>query len=180
MGSPQRIHFPYSPVVDSARMVEDEWRDWLGRGWNDLRSFVQAHCSSPPTIPNSAFTTVTGWTKDIDNNTMLNPSGDFNAATGIYTAPLYGLYMAFFYANFTTAIPASAIVAAQLVSTGVPTTIQPVHAGGGATANGSDVQATGMFNLVPGQTITPKLFQNSGGNATLLANQVYFSVWQVQ
>lgn len=41
---------------------------------------------SSQSIPNSAFTTITGWTKEFDSHNA------FNATTGIYTVPVSGTY----------------------------------------------------------------------------------------
>ena len=118
--------------------------------------------TSGQSIPNNSAATITGWTKVSDR---LN--ANFNASTGVFTAPASGAYLV------TTKLAFSA------AATGVGDQYSvTIIANGGIVDNGQYfaetaasigrvVRASAVVNLVAGQTVSIQAFQNSGAAIAL-------------
>lgn len=135
---------------------------------------VLATNTSGQSIPNGGSTTITGWTTTFDANS------NFNAATGVFTAPLAGFYLVTAQIGFngTMAVGTSIIVPIQ--ANGVPRASGSLIVSN-ATVTINFVQASALVQLAVGQTITLQAFQNSGGAVPLTtgALSVYVSITQM-
>lgn len=119
--------------------------------------------TSGQSIPNSTATTVTGWTLTSDR---LNTN--FAASTGVFTAPVTGLYLVSAQITFATAVNAignifqvSAVANSVTVATGFA-----VQQGTGTVATIVVVPAT-VVSMTAGQTLVIQANQTSGGAKTL-------------
>jgi len=132
--------------------------------------------SSAQSIPSSVATTLTGWTLFSDR-----VGSNFNASTGVFTAPATGVYIVSGQINFAAT--------AEVVAT----TYQLLAVGNGVTvASGSSTgDAAGTYNvqvqlpgvavaLAAGQTLVLQALQNSGGARSLGANavQTFISIYR--
>lgn len=122
---------------------------------------VSAFNVSGQTFVNNIQATITGWTKEQDTHNA------FNASTGIFTAPVNGLYtvtlqtcMTIFTANtgglFSVIVPSSGSAAVASV------------AFGNATAEASAI-CTHTFRLLAGQTIATNCVHSNGVNRSLFS-----------
>jgi hypothetical protein len=118
--------------------------------------------TSAQSIPNNTGTTVTGWTKTYDR-----VNANFNAATGVFTAPATAMY----HVDVQLAYASAATVAGAQYSV-------TILNNGGVVDNGQYfaetatslqrvVRASAIVSMVAGQTITIQTFQNSGGAIAL-------------
>jgi hypothetical protein len=135
---------------------------------------VFATNTSGQSIPNSANTTITGWTTVRDANT------NFVASTGIFTAPATADYL----------VCAQLVTSGAGISNGVLNMSFIANAATWATANSPVAATTVTDNTVSGcadifvnsgQTIVLQLLQNSGGAQPLAttAKQLYLSIVQL-
>jgi hypothetical protein len=117
--------------------------------------------SSAQSIPSGVSTTVTGWTKVYDR-----VNANFNAATGVFTAPETGYYMVTCNLTYSSATGVLGSVSANINVNG---TI--VAAGQTAITSTSaaitPVSVTGVVLLNAGQTVIIQTGQNSGSARTL-------------
>ncbi|HDR9164879.1 TPA: hypothetical protein QDB28_005315 [Burkholderia vietnamiensis] len=124
-------------------------------------SRVAASTTNAQSIPNNTFTVVTNYT------TTLNQGSNFVASTGVYTTPSAGLYDVRAGVRFNAA---TGVIGTQvLIAVAVNGTI--VYQSGMAQQNTSGFasQAAGawLVNCSAGDTITIRVFQNSGAAMTL-------------
>lgn len=138
-------------------------------------SRVKASTTNAQSIPNNAFTTVTTWT------TTQNQGSNFVASTGVYTVPSAGDYDVRAGVRFTAA---TGVIGTQvLIAVAVNGT--NVYQSGMAQQNTSGFasQAAGswLVNCSAGDTITVRVFQNSGAAMTLdgVAGANYVQISQV-
>lgn len=119
-------------------------------------------------IPNNTATTVTTWTKVSDRvNT------NFNAGTGVFTAPVTGQYWVA--ANLTYAVTTGGsgiIQDVRIVGNGV-TLAHNQLAVGVTTTVPQSVSVSGLVSLTAGQTIVIQAFQNSGSAVVLAVGSAY-------
>jgi hypothetical protein len=119
---------------------------------------------SGQSIPNATATTVTNWTKTFDRvNT------NFNAVTGVFTAPATGEYFVsgqLLYAANTGAISSS--VQTLVVANGV-TVATGINIRDTATSAGEAANVACVVSLTSGQTVVLQAFQSSGGAVLLQA-----------
>lgn len=124
-------------------------------------SKVVASSSNAQSIPNNAYTVVTTWTA------ALNQGSNFNASTGVYTAPSAGTYdvRAGFALASATYVAGNAVLAGVYVNGALKVggAGQTMFAG---TVNGrASISTTVSCNA--GDTISVVVFQNSGGAVAL-------------
>lgn len=119
--------------------------------------------TSGQSIPNATSTTITGWTKISDRLNV-----NFNASTGVFTAPVTGLYMVSGQVTFGTAVNAI----------GNPFLVNVVANGALAVSGLSTQQGTGtvptiitipatVVSLVAGQTLVLQANQTSAAAKAL-------------
>ncbi|MEM5315558.1 hypothetical protein [Paraburkholderia sp. JHI869] len=129
--------------------------------------------TSAQSIPNNAYTTVTGWTSVFDANS------NFAASTGIFTAPATANYRISCQMNWTS-LSAGAVVAAGLFigAVGSPDSASYTPT---TTATTNFVQVNATMSLTSGNTVACKAFQNNGAAAALssIAPQVQISIDQL-
>jgi hypothetical protein len=135
----------------------------LSANGNDALSYLNTSAQS---IPNNAFTTVTGWTKDFDRI-----SANFNASTGIFTAPascssacIYDVDATVTFGGSTSSVGTD--YAVQIVANGVVKTIGDYRSEAASTLF-RQVQAHTKVSVTAGQTIAIQAFQNTGGAVAL-------------
>lgn len=91
------IHNSGSPVVAKVNLTSDvpsptanmvvwdhattTWRRYDGSSWVELQPHLHARQAAAQSVPNNAFTTLTGLTEDLDTHAA------FNATTGVFTVP---------------------------------------------------------------------------------------------
>lgn len=135
----------------------------LSASGNDALNYVN---TSSQSIPNNAFTTITGWTKVFDR-----VNANFNASTGTFTAPIGGIYAV--KAGVTYSAHAGTLnnqYELTVVGTGtnngcIASTFRSVTSTMGiGLVTGCDI------SLTAGQAIIIQTFQNSGAAVTLLNN----------
>ncbi|KVD81926.1 hypothetical protein WS62_23505 [Burkholderia sp. ABCPW 14] len=117
-------------------------------------------------IPNNAATTLTGWTQITDR---LN--ANFNASSGVYTAPATGYYLVSAQIIFNT-VPPAAIGDQFDLYVLVNGTVEVVASkfAESTTSNYQPVSmAARLFQLNAGDQIKLQAFQNSGVGCTLMA-----------
>jgi hypothetical protein len=115
--------------------------------------------TSGQSIPNITNTTITGWTKDFDNN------NDFNASTGTFTAPVTGFYLVSAQITFSyTTAATNNFQLSELQSAGNSLTWTCAIPTGATnpTCFGSTIAS-----LSAGNTVNIKIYQNSGSAQTL-------------
>jgi hypothetical protein len=118
--------------------------------------------SSAQSIPNASATTITNWTKVSDR-----VNANFNATTGVFTAPATGYYAvsASIAYNATAGVVGTAvqaIVVANSVTIATGTTI--IHSTANITVQ---AQVSVIASLTAGQTIVIQGLQNSGSSRPL-------------
>jgi hypothetical protein len=125
--------------------------------------------SAGQSIPNNAATTVTGWTKISDR-----VNANFNASTGVFTAPATGIYQ----------VGGQITYAAVSATAGIDFTAN-VIANGTAVAQGQVAVETASsqtvsvpipmtdVSLIAGQTIVIQAYQNAGSAVSLLNYGVF-------
>lgn len=118
--------------------------------------------SSGQSIPNNVLTTVTTWTKTFDR-----VNANFNASTGVFTAPATGYYQVDAQLTFSSA---AGVVATEYTAA--------ILANGSVVAEGNffqesistaavSVQVSAVVSLTSGQTVAIQAYQNSGSARTL-------------
>lgn len=128
---------------------------------------------SAQSIPNAAYTTVTGWTKTFDR-----VNANFNASTGVFTAPATGYYQVsaqlVFGAN-TGAVGTAYGAAISANSVQVAIGLQSRDAAGSAQ---NAIEVSAVVSLTAGQTIVLQAFQNTGAALALssTAAQNYLNI----
>jgi len=122
--------------------------------------------TSGQSIPNAANTTVTGWTQVYDRvNT------NFNAATGVFTAPAAGFYHVDTILTFANVLNVVSTTRSVTIVVNGVMRIQGFYSPSAITSTVS-VQASGVVQLTAGQTITVQAFQNNGAALTLNATAI--------
>lgn len=119
--------------------------------------------TSGQSIPNSTATTVTGWTKTSDR---LNTN--FVAATGIFTAPVSGIYLVSAQITFGTAVNAiGSTFLGSIVANGMTVASGfAAQQGTGTVATIVVIPAT-VVSMTAGQTLVLQANQTSGGAKAL-------------
>lgn len=119
--------------------------------------------TSGQSIPNATSTTITGWTKISDRLNV-----NFNASTGVFTAPVTGLYMVSGQVTFGTAVNAignpflvNVVANGALAVSGLST-----QQGPGTVPTIITIPAT-VVSLVAGQTLVLQANQTSAGAKAL-------------
>lgn len=122
---------------------------------DNAMSSVLAGTSASQSIPHATFTTLTGWTSS------RNVGANFAASTGVYTAPVTGLYSiraAVLFSTASIAAGAECLISAFVNGTEVN------RSGTSYGASTLAMQSAGswMLYLTAGQTFTVGVYQNSG------------------
>jgi hypothetical protein len=138
-------------------------------------SMAKVICDSPTSqaVATATFTTITNWTERLDAN------NDFNNVTGVFTAPRTGTYLISARMSFNaiafTAVNQLAAVA--IFKNGAQTSAGHLIAQAAVTISGTIEPVVVAMNLTVGDTISVRVFQNSGSNANTSANaDSYFSI----
>ena len=137
----------------------------LNASGNDALMYQDSNAQS---IPNGTATTVTTWTKVTDR-----VNANFNASTGVFTAPATGQYWVA--ANLTYAVTTggSGIVQAiRIVGNSVTLAEQQLSITTTTTAP-QTVSVSTLVSLTAGQTIVIQAFQNSGSAVVLAIGSAY-------
>jgi hypothetical protein len=151
---------------------------WSGTAWSVVTApasaKVRSQNASAQSIPNNASTVVTGWTNVFDRTAA------FNAATGVFTAPVAGQYLVSAKVQFNTA----AWTLAQFVRVSIRQNAV-IQENGELAAQATAsfpmmVQAASLINCAAGDTIDIAVLQNQGGAVALTAVAVNNSVSIVQ
>lgn len=114
------------------------------------------------TVANNTLTTVTAWAKTFDR-----VNANFNASTGVFTAPVTGIYQLTGQIQFASATGVvnaqySVSVLANAVSIALPTVYQQ-----SVSAAVVAVQFSALVSLTAGQTLSIQAYQNTGASRTL-------------
>lgn len=125
--------------------------------------------STQPSIPNNAFTTVTGW-----GGVSFNPGGGFNGTTGLYTVPQGGYYYVSVSCLFNNA---TWVNGQQWQSCIIQNGSQIAAFNVNCTTTGgfsTSLPVTAIVQCKAGDTIGLQAYQNSGGARNLyLAPYIY-------
>lgn len=121
---------------------------------------IFARNTSGLALPSATATTLTGWT------TVLDRSGNFNASTGLFTAPLPGFYLfnASVCLGTSLGIGSSLALSYWLNASAQVSTNQVIT--GLAVAN-VQCQATVMYQMAAGDTMLVKATQTGIGSGNL-------------
>lgn len=120
--------------------------------------FVHAYRSSSLNIPDSTLTTVVF-------NTENDPASLYNTGTGVLTLARDGTWDVFAGVRTTTAMPVDSKIIVEIWISGVIYARQDCLIN--QIADPGVTTATGPVDLVKGDTIQVKVYQNSGGNMAL-------------
>ncbi|SEI96298.1 hypothetical protein [Paraburkholderia diazotrophica] len=137
---------------------------------------VKANNTSGQSIPNNAYTAVTGWA------TVFDANSNFNASTGVFTAPATAYYRISCQLLWgTLTVSSSNVLAAGLFIGASGTPDSAGYAPAAASTSSNVVVENATLSLASGNTVTCKAFQNSGSAATLStsAPQVQISIDQL-
>jgi hypothetical protein len=134
--------------------------------------------TSGQSIPNSTNTTITGWTLVTDRLGV-----NFNATTGIFTAPAAGAYVIAANVLFNAAVPGAVTDVVNLLVVANGTNVCTVSHGTDGITNtvyGAEMPAC-LFTLLAGQTAQIEVAHNFGSAETLSTTSpfIHFSLWQV-
>jgi hypothetical protein len=131
----------------------------LNAAGNDALMYTNGSAQS---IPNNALTTVTTWTKVTDR-----VNANFNASTGVYTAPATGYYQV---SGQLTYSSATGVVGTQY-TVGINVNGTVIAEGTmfqqSTSATSVSVPFSAVVSLSSGQTLQIQAFQNSGSARTL-------------
>lgn len=138
----------------------------LGASGNDALFYQTTNALS---IPTGTATTVTTWTKISDR-----VNANFNATTGVFTAPVTGQYLVSAGVTFASGMVGGAGIACkvQIVANGV-TLAAPAVQVPATTSVAVAAVATAVASLTAGQTIVVQAFQNSGSSVLLAVGSAY-------
>ncbi len=147
----------------------------LSANGNDALTYENTSAQS---IANNAATTVTGWTKSFDR---LN--ANFNASTGIFTAPATGYYhvdAGLLYASATASLTNESFQV-QVVGNGATLCTGQGRSQQTASSVGYSATTSCLVSLTAGQTIAVQAFQNSGSTVALAtaAGGSYVSIHRI-
>lgn len=145
----------------------------LSASANDALLYVN---TSGQSIPNNALTTVTGWTKTDDR-----VNANFNATTGVFTAPATGYFLVSVQLCYASvAGVAGAFLEAVIVanSVGVATGASTI---GSTSTSAYSVSATAVVFLTSGQTALIQAYQANGGSRSLVSSgtATYLSIARI-
>jgi hypothetical protein len=133
--------------------------------------------TSGQSIPNNAFTTVTGWTKLFDR-----VNANFNAATGVFTAPAIGIYQVSAALGYVNSV-SGAVNNQYGIGISANGTVQCYSAFIAQITATTDHLTTVscLVSVSAGQTIVIQAFQNSGAAIPLgaTARNNYVSINRV-
>jgi hypothetical protein len=120
-------------------------------------------------VPNATATTVTTWTKVSDR-----VNANFNASTGVFTAPATGQYLVSAGLSFASGMTGGSTIAiaARIVANGVTVAGPPVPVPA-TTTTAMGATVTAIVSLTAGQTIVVQAFQNSGAAVSLAVGSAY-------
>ncbi|HEX8894483.1 MAG TPA: hypothetical protein VF783_14225 [Terriglobales bacterium] len=120
--------------------------------------------TSAQSLTSGTAATITGWTKTYDR-----VNANFNASTGVFTAPATGYYQVSGMLTFASALQAvNTAYQMSVVVNGATTVAQAsFRTQAAATFAPTVVLPTVVVSLTAGQTITVQGFQNSGSAQTL-------------
>ncbi|TGB34401.1 hypothetical protein [Burkholderia thailandensis] len=129
-------------------------------------------------VPNNLATTLTGWTQIVDRL-----GANFNASTGIYTAPATGFYLVGAQIIYSTVPPAAIGDQFDLyvLVNGTVTVVASKFAES-TTSNYQPVtMAARLFHLSAGDQLELQAFQNSGSSVALMATSAenWISISQI-
>ena len=145
-------------VKNSSTNYDTSWSD------SPVPTLVQAQNTSGQSIANNGTPIVTGWSNIISQN-----AAEWNATTGVFTATKSGTYLVS--SNLTYAAKAAGqtanIVNVQVVKNSTAQAISTMAATNTTTVVKGTGTATAILNLVVGDTITIRTFQDLGSAALL-------------
>jgi len=132
-------------------------------------------CDTPTSqvIATATFVTITNWTERLD------VGGDFNAVTGVFTAPRTGVYLVTARMAFgTIAFTAVGQIAAVAIYKGASQVAAGHLIAQAATSfSGPTDPVVIPLSLAAGDTVSARVFQNSGSNVnTTASNDSYLSI----
>lgn len=145
----------------------------LGASGNDALLYQTTNAQS---IPSGTATTVTTWTKVFDR---LN--ANFNASTGVFTAPATGMYLVSAGLNYTANTGAIGTLGGVFIVANGVTLIQGTYLRQTATTSTMIANASVLVSLSAGQTVVIQAIQNTGGAVALTnsASGNYLSINRV-
>lgn len=138
----------------------------LNASGNDALFYQDNNAQS---IPNAAATTVTTWTKVSDR-----VNANFNASTGVFTAPATGQYLVSAGLTFASGMTGGSTIAisTRIIANGVTLAANPVQVPATTTVAISST-VTAIASLTAGQTIVIQAFQNSGAAVSLAVGSAF-------
>lgn len=118
--------------------------------------------SSGLSIPNNSGTNITGWT--VQNDKI---GTNFNASTGVFTAPVTGFYFITAAVTFAANAAGFGTVFSLSIIGNLVTIADGTHYKEAANSANTSVQVSGVVALSAGQGAVIQAFQNSGGSIAL-------------
>jgi hypothetical protein len=131
----------------------------LSASGNDALVYQNA---SGQSIPNAATTTVTNWTKLFDR-----VNANFNAATGVFTAPVTGYYRVSATCQFVATTGAVSNQLGWVVTANGVVVAQSPYLIEAAGSTPRAVSVNTIVSLAAGQTLTLGIYQNTGAALAL-------------
>lgn len=128
------------------------------------RSKVASRNSGAQSIPNNTATVVTGWANVIDTG------GEFNAATGTFTATAAGNYLVSAQLSFNGAMAVGSLLQLQLFANGSNFVSGQVVVQNATPTTNVVILPSYLVALAAGQTIQIKALQSSGAAVPLVAS----------
>lgn len=140
---------------------------------NSLAKVAAVNTSGQSIASASTYASVTGWTTTYDSNS------NFNASTGVFTAPVTGDYWFSFQTAYGSLTGGAGFRAASAIFVGTSNTLAGYV--GVPTTTTVVPRADGLIHLTAGQTVTFQASQNSGAATALSVNapQVSLSIIQL-
>ncbi|MBB4805314.1 hypothetical protein HNP38_000586 [Chryseobacterium defluvii] len=141
------------------------------------KALVNAYKSSSQSISNNTVTIITGWTETAD--TIIGNSGDFNASSGIFTAPRDGFYLVSFSITLATGtIPNNTFIETAIEAIGSGSDNIPVFKTvnsypafqAGSVSNYISGNCNAIFNLKATNTIRFTVKHNISSGRNVLNN----------